>query len=69
MEYLLTAGRRDEAGRALRAMRERSEKTGEYRYMGSDYTNGATASLFYGAGGVGYEMLRYACPETILSVI
>ena len=69
VEYLLAAGRRDEAGRVLQAMRKRSEKTGEYRYMSYDFHNGATASLFYGAGGIGYEMLRYACPETILPVI
>lgn len=68
-EYYMTAGRFDETGRVLSAMRERSLKAGKYRYMGYDFHNGVTASLFYGASGIGYEMLRYACPEKIISVI
>lgn len=68
-EYYMTVGRFDEAGRVLAAMQHRSAQAGGYRYLGYACHNGVTPSLFYGAGGVGYEMLRYACPETILSVI
>ena len=68
-EYYMTAGRFDEAGRVLAAMQRRSAEAGCYRYLGYACHNGVTPSLFYGAGGVGYEMLRYACPEKILSVI
>ena len=68
-EYYMTAGRFNEAGRVLAAMQRRSAGAECYRYLGYDCHNGATPSLFYGAGGVGYEMLRFACPETILSVI
>ena len=42
---------------------------GEYRYMGYEYHNGMTPSLFYGLSGVGYEMLRYAYPAQIASVL
>ncbi len=68
-EYYMTAGRHDEAGRVLAAMRRRSAEDGSYRYMAYDCHNGVTPSLFYGASGIGYEMLRYACPEKILPVI
>ncbi|MBQ7656867.1 MAG: DUF4135 domain-containing protein [Clostridia bacterium] len=68
-EYYMTVGRFDEAGRVLAAMRQRSAQAGGYRYLGYACHNGVTPSLFYGAGGIGYEMLRYACPQTILSVI
>lgn len=68
-EYYMAVGRFDEAGRVLAAMRTRSARAGGYRYLGYDYHNGVTPSLFYGAGGIGYEMLRYAAPETILPVI
>lgn len=47
----------------------RREKEGEYRYMGYEYHNGVTASLFYGASGIGYEMMRYACPDKILFIL
>ena len=68
-EYYMTVGRFDEAGRVLAAMQRRSAETGGYRYLGYACQNGVTPSLFYGASGIGYEMLRYACPHTILSVI
>ncbi|MBO6301359.1 MAG: hypothetical protein J6N15_02860 [Ruminiclostridium sp.] len=62
VEYYMTAGRREEAGKLLSAMYERSIKENGYRYMGYDYNNSVTASLFYGSSGTGCEMLRYACP-------
>lgn len=68
-EYYMTVGRLDEAGRTLAAMQRRSVEAGGYRYLGYACHNGVTPSLFYGASGIGYEMLRYACPQTILSVI
>ena len=68
-EYYMTAGRFDEAGRVLAAMQRRSAETGGYRYLGYAIHNGVTPSMFFGAGGIGYEMLRYACPEKIISVI
>ena len=68
-EYYMTVGRFDDAGRILSAMRNRSIGTGSYRYMGYSCHNGVSASLFYGVCGIGYEMLRYACPEKIISVI
>lgn len=69
VEYYLTVGRHDEAGKVLGAMKERKDRSGEYRYMGYHYHNSVTASLFYGAGGIGYELLRYAAPGKIISVL
>ena len=67
-EYYISAGKADDAGKLLFAMKERKEACGSYRYMNHEYTNSVTASLFYGAAGIGYEMLRYAFPETVLSL-
>ena len=69
VEYYLTTGRYDEAGRVLNAMYERKKNDGAYRYMSGRFNNSVTGSLFYGVSGIGYEMLRYACPEKIVSVL
>ena len=69
VEYYLTVGQYDEAGKVLGAMKERKDRSGEYRYMSFHYHHSVTASLFYGAGGIGYEMLRYAAPGKIISVL
>ena len=68
-EYYIRTGRLDEAGRVLKAMKKRSEQTGEYRMLSYKHNNSQTPSLFYGICGVGYEMLRYVSPEKILPVI
>ena len=65
----MTAGRFEEAGRVLSAMQRRSAAEGRYRYMGYTIHNTVLASLFYGVSGIGYEMLRYACPDIIISVL
>lgn len=68
-EYYLTVGDPDAAGRVLGAMVDRRKKEGTYRYQAYKFHNGLIPSLFYGLSGVGYEMLRYAFPEKILSII
>ncbi|MBQ6780415.1 MAG: DUF4135 domain-containing protein [Treponema sp.] len=68
-EYHLTAGNHEEAGKVLGAMYERCLSEGDYRYQNYDHNNGQTPSLFYGMSGIGYEMLRYAFPEKILSIL
>ncbi|MBR4575801.1 MAG: DUF4135 domain-containing protein [Clostridia bacterium] len=69
VEYYLSTGRREDAGRVLAAMAERRKKEGEYRFMAYQFNNSMTPSLFYGISGAGYEMLRYACPDQIISVL
>lgn len=69
VEYYLSVGNQEEAGKLLSAMQKRCEESGNYRYMGNQFHNSVTASLFYGASGIGYEMLRYAEPDKILSVL
>ena len=69
VEYYLTAGRHEEAGRVLNAMYGRKKKAGTYRYMSGKFNNSVTGSLFYGVSGIGYEMLRYSYPQKIISVL
>ncbi len=68
-EYYLTVGDTDAAGRVLGAMYERALQEGGYRYLGQDLNNGLIPSLLYGISGVGYEMLRYAFPDRIQSIL
>ena len=68
-EYHLSTGNLDAAGRVLRAIYERSRRDGGYRDACSGAGVSAIASLFNGIGGVGYEMLRYAYPQRILSIL
>ena len=69
VEYYLSVGDRDAAGRVLAAMYQRRKKEGAYRFMPYQYNNSMTPALFYGISGVGYEMLRYACPDQIVSLL
>ena len=68
VEYYLSTDRIDTAGKVLGAIYDRKLKENSYRYMSYDRNNGVTPSLFYGIGGIGYEMLRYAFPDKILSL-
>ena len=68
-EYYLTAGDREAAGRVLGTIYARRQANGCYR---DSYSNGAgsvTASLFNGISGIGYEMLRFAFPDRIPSLL
>lgn len=65
VEYYVTTGDYSSAGDVLAAMYERRQREGSYKY--NSYTQ--TASLFYGLCGTGYEMLRYAFPEKIISIL
>lgn len=65
VDFLLEAGRRlgqDEscAGKSLAQMTARKEKLGQFCYLPPSYRNHFEPSLFYGAAGVGYELLRWA---------
>ena len=68
-EYYLSVGDAEAAGRILGAMYARRQREGEYRFSGYQAENSVTASLFYGLSGVGYEMLRYAFPDKIISIL
>ena len=65
VDFLLEAGRRlgqdeNRAGKRLAQMTARKEKLGQFRYLPPSYRNHFEPSLFYGAAGVGYELLRWA---------
>ena len=68
-EYYLATGKREEAGRILHSIHLRKGKTGTYITTHPGYHNSTDLSLFYGITGIGYEMLRYAFPEKVLSLI
>ncbi len=68
-EYYLTAGRHEEAGRVLGGMYERRVKLGVYRIMPDKYNEIVSPTMFFGIAGVGYEMLRYAFPDRIRSLL
>lgn len=68
VDFLLEAGRMlnredltQDAYRMLSQMAQRAQ--GDYAYLPPSYRNSFTPSLFYGAAGVGYTMLRAAQPE------
>lgn len=69
VEYYLSTGDYDSAGDVLAAMYERRQQEGSYRFNLYNQNNGVTASLFYGLCGIGYEMLRYAFPDKIISIL
>ena len=50
-------------------MYKRRQTEGNYRYSPYSTNNSVNASLFYGMGGIGYEMLRYAFPDKIISIL
>ena len=68
VEYALSAGCMEKAGRILRGMRERKLAKGSYRFTTSGYRNVPDPTLAFGLSGVGYEMLRYACPGRVFPV-
>ena len=68
-EYCLSVGDRDAAARTLGAMYERRRREGGYRYSFYTMNNSVTASLFNGMCGIGYEMLRCAFPDIVISVL
>lgn len=69
VEYYLTTGDINSAGDVLAAMYERKQKEGCYMYYAPGKNSAVNASLFYGLSGTGYEMLRYAFPEKIISIL
>ena len=69
VEYYLSTGDREAAGRVLGAIAGRDAHEGDPRDFVSNTSCNSVATLFNGVGGVGYELLRYAYPETTLSVL
>lgn len=76
VDFLLEAGLRlkrpelmNEAGEILCRMAKRKAERGNYTFLPSGYVQTFDPSLFYGAAGVGYEMLRLAEPEKIESLL
>lgn len=68
VDFLLEAGRRldredltQKAYSMLSQMAQRAQE--DYSYLPSSYQASFTPSLFYGASGVGYTMLRAACSD------
>lgn len=73
VDFLLEAGRRfgqkeSSAGKRLAQMAVRKEKLGQFCYLPPSYRDHFEPSLFYGAAGVGYELLRWV-DESLPSVL
>lgn len=69
VEYYLTTGDREAAGRVLGTITEHGSHEGGRPNPVSNASGNSIATLFNGICGIGYELLRYAYPETILSVL
>ena len=69
MEYYLSTGDREAAGRVLGAIIGHGSHQGERLDPLANVSCNSVATLFNGIGGIGYELLRYAYPETIRSVL
>jgi lantibiotic modifying enzyme len=69
VEYYLSTGDREAAGRVLGAITGHGSHEDKRRGLVSNASGNSVATLFNGIGGVGYELLRYAYPDTILSVL
>lgn len=75
IDFLLEAGRRQgweesvqAAGRRLAHIVARKDQLGHFCYLPPSYRDHLEISLFYGAAGVGYELLRWA-EESLPSVL
>lgn len=63
VDFLLTLpDGREHAGRLLAFMLERAEANGGFNYLPEGFRSAPAPELFYGAAGVGYELIRYALP-------
>ena len=68
-EYYLAVADHEAAGRVLGALLERRRREGEYRDAYSASSGQVSASLFNGICGIGYEILCYARPHDMPSVL
>ena len=68
-EYYLSTGDHEAASRVLGTIIGHGLHEGKRRDPLSNVSCNSTATLFNGVSGIGYELLRYAYPDTILSVL
>ena len=68
-EYYLSVGDREAAGRVLGTITEHGSHKDKRQDSASNASGNSVATLFNGVCGLGYELLRYAYPETIISVL
>lgn len=69
VEYYLSTGNTAAAGGVLATMYAHRQRFGSYRDPSGRANRSITASLFNGMSGIGYEMLRYAYPDKIPSIL
>lgn len=60
---------REHAGRLLAFMLERAGRNGGFNYLPEGFRGTPVPELFYGAAGVGYELLRYALPGRLPGIL
>ena len=69
VEYYLSVGDHEAAGRVLETICGHDLHEGGHQDSFPNAGGNAVATLFNGVCGIGYELLRYAYPETIISVL
>lgn len=69
VEYYLATEDFAGAGKLLSSVLTRRERMGDYRLGYADCRTNHNVTVFYGLAGIGYELLRYAEPEWIESVV
>ena len=66
---LFATGSTERAGRILAGMVGRKNLVGHYQTTHPGFRHHDWLTLLYGLAGVGYELLRYARPDLVASVI
>ena len=75
IDFMIEAGRLydpsllDHAKDRMALMKERADHNGNYNYLSPSVTPLFSVSLFYGAAGIGYELLRMAAMDEIESLL
>lgn len=60
---------REHAGRLLALMKARRDREGSYRFLPEGWRQVPCPELFFGAAGLGYELLRYARPDGLRQIL
>ena len=68
VELLISAGYREEALLLLGKMQKKADLMGDYTYLPKNYRNRFVPTMFFGAAGLGYTLLRAADSKHIPSI-
>ena len=69
VDYYLETGLYEAAGKKLASVIRRKNFRGKYNVGVSGCLPNDNLDLFYGLAGIGYELLRYASPDSLLTIL